>query len=259
MVYIAGGTFRMGAVSERSDEAPVHSVTVSPFWIARHETTVAEFSNFVRATGYKTDIERAGPTKVFDLKMHNWRDVKGANWRHPDGPSSTAAPEEPVVQVSWNDANAYAKWAGLRLPTEAEWEMAARGGLDGAIYAWGNDLRPGGRPAANWWQGHFPETNTLEDGYLGRAPVGRFAPNGFGLYDVAGNVWEWCADWYSGDYYRHSPRSNPAGPENGPGHVVKGGSFMCSENFCSGYRAASRRSHAAGSGTSNMGFRCAAY
>ena len=256
MVYLPGGTFRMGAISERVDEAPIHYVTVNPFWIARHETTVREFKRFVDSTGYKTDIERSGASKVFDLKLREWRDIKGANWRHPDGPQSKAAPDEPVVQVSWTDASAYAQWAGLRLPTEAEWEFAARGGLDGATYAWGNDLRPDGRPAANWWQGHFPDMNTLEDGYLGRAPVGKFPPNNYGLQDMTCNVWEWCADWYGGDYYAHSPRSNPAGPQSGPGRAVRGGSYLCSENFCTGFRVASRRSHLPDSGDCNLGFRC---
>ncbi|MBX7244769.1 MAG: formylglycine-generating enzyme family protein [Candidatus Sumerlaeaceae bacterium] len=257
MVLIPGGTFRMGSDHGQEFEKPVHKVTLKPYWIGRHEITVAEYRKFVEATGYMTQTEKAGSSKVFDVKKGDWVVMKGVSWRHPDGPKSQPAVDEPVSQVSWNDATAYTQWAGARLPTEAEWEFASRGGLDGAEYAWGNDLRPGGKPVANWWQGHFPDTNTLEDGYLRRAPVGKFPPNGYGLCDMTGNVWEWCSDWYGADYYAHSPRANPTGPPSGEGHVLKGGSFLCSENFCTGFRVSSRRMHVPDTGLNNMGFRIA--
>src|SRR5437764_4191584 len=193
MVFIKGGTFSMGTDDGMPDEAPVHQVALQSFWMDAHEVTVAEFAKFVAATNYETDAEKFGWSGVFNMKTGAWENVNGASWRHPDGPASQANSDEPVCQVSWHDAAAYARWAGKRLPTEAEWEYAARGGLTGKRYAWGDELRPGGKPVANWWQGHFPERNTGEDGYIGRAPVGQFAPNGYGLFDMAGNVWEWCA------------------------------------------------------------------
>lgn len=257
MVYIPGGTFRMGTNTGRAPEGPVHEVTVSPFWIDRHEVTVAEFARFVEATGHVTAAERDGISRRFDVETGRWEDVKGANWRHPEGPGSEADPREPVTQVSWHDAAAYAAWAGKRLPTEAEWEFAARGGLDQAEYAWGNDLSPGGRLMANWWQGHFPSQNLKEDGYAGRAPVGQFPPNGYGLYDITCNVWEWCADWYADDYFSRSPKLNPAGPATGKKRVVRGGSFLCSTNYCAGFRVAARNRHVPETGLNNIGFRCA--
>src|SRR5215218_4975900 len=207
MVLVKGGTFRMGADDEMPDESPSHEVRVESFWMDAREVTVGEFAKFVEATGYKTDAERFGWSGVFDRESGDWVRVDGADWRHPEGPASEAAPNEPVCQVSWRDASEYARWAGKRLPTEAEWEYAARGGLAGSRYAWGDELRPKGRPVANWWQGEFPARDTGEDGFQGRAPVGSFAPNGYGLYDVAGNVWEWCGDWYDERYYDASPRA----------------------------------------------------
>ncbi len=257
MVLIKGGTFQMGANDGMPFEAPVHEVAVKPFWIDTREVTVAEFAKFVAATNYKTDAENFGWSGVFNLETGEWERVDGANWRFPDGGKPAANPNEPVVQVSWRDAAAYAKWANKRLPSEAEWEFAARGGLTGKKYAWGDELRPQGKPAANWWQGVFPDKNTVEDGFLRRAPVGSFAPNGFGLYDTSGNVWEWCADWYSDDFYKNSPRENPAGAASGAERVIRGGSWMCAENFCTNYRVAARSHATPDSGLNNLGFRCA--
>ena len=257
MVFVEGGTFRMGAGDEMPDEAPAHEVAVAPFWIDAREVTVEEFSEFVTATGYRTDAERFGWSGVFDRESGGWTAVEGADWRHPEGPGSRAAPDEPVCQVSWRDAAGYARWAGKRLPTEAEWEYAARGGLAGRRYAWGDELRPGGRPVANWWQGSFPAHDSGEDGFRGRAPAGSFRPNGYGLHDVGGNVWEWCADWYAADYYAASPRENPRGPGAGSERVLRGGSWMCSENFCSNYRVAARSHATPDTGLDNLGFRCA--
>ncbi len=257
MVRIPGGKFRMGTVDGMPYEAPVHEIEVRPFLMDEHEVTVAEFAKFVEAKGYKTEAEKFGSSGAFNSHSGEWEMANGADWRHPEGPDSMARPDEPVVQVSWNDATAYAKWAGKRLPTEAEWEFAARGGLEGKKYAWGDDLRPGGRPVANWWQGNFPENNTIEDGFLMRAPVKSFAPNGYGLYDVAGNAWEWCADWYSADYYASSPKKDPLGPPSGDERVIRGGSWMCAENFCTNYRVAARSHSTPETGLNNLGFRCA--
>jgi formylglycine-generating enzyme required for sulfatase activity len=256
MVLIDGGNFLMGTEDGMPYEAPAHEVTLKSFWMDRHEVTVAEFAKFVVATGYKTDAEKFGWSGAFTLKTGEWKKTRGASWRHPDGPGSEASSNEPVCQVSWNDAVAYAKWAGKRLPTEAEWEYAARGGLEQRKYSWGDELRPGGKPVANWWQGSFPDRNTGEDGFVGRAPVESFAPNGYGLYDVTGNVWEWCADWYTDDYYLKSVRHNPSGPEDGKERVIRGGSWMCAENFCTNYRVAARSQATPDSGLNNLGFRC---
>ena len=257
MVLIGGGTFLMGAAEGMPYESPVHEVTLKAFWIDEREVTVAQFAEFVAATGYRTEAEKFGWSGVFNRATGEWEKVEGANWRHPDGPISQAAPDEPVCQVSWQDAAAYATWAGKRLPTEAEWEYAARGGLVGKEYAWGDELRPGGRPVANWWQGRFPEGDTGEDGFTGRAPAGSFRPNGYGLYDMTGTVGEWCADWYAPDYYLQSVRDNPVGPGAGSERVIRGGSWMCAENFCSNYRVAARSQATPDSGLNNLGFRCA--
>jgi formylglycine-generating enzyme required for sulfatase activity len=257
MALIKGGTFLMGTGDGMPYEAPAHETTIKAFWMDEHEVTVAEFSRFVAATGYRTDAEKYGWSGVFNLKTGEWEKVDGADWQHPDGPQSKAVSNEPVCQVSWSDAEAYAGWAGKRLPTEAEWEYAARGGLAGKKYAWGDDLRPLGKPVANWWQGHFPEHNTGEDGFIGRAPVKSFQPNGYGLYDVAGNVWEWCADWYGEDYYQSSAHDNPLGPTGGTERVIRGGSWLCAENFCTNYRVAGRSHATPDSGLNNLGFRCA--
>lgn len=246
----------MGASDEMPDETPVHTVKINDFWMDEHEVTVAEFAQFVKATNYRTEAEKFGWSGVFNLKTGEWERVDGANWRHPEGHESEAKPNEPVCQISWNDANEYAKWAGKRLPTEAEWEYAARGGLVGKKYAWGDDLRPHGKPVANWWQGSFPDKNTAEDGFIARAPVKSFPPNNFNLYDMAGNVWEWCADWYAPDFYERSPKENPFNNEGGAERVIRGGSWMCAENFCSNYRVAARSHATPDSGLNNLGFRC---
>ncbi|HJQ70176.1 MAG TPA: formylglycine-generating enzyme family protein [Blastocatellia bacterium] len=257
MIFIRGGSFRMGTGDGFAFEGPVHEITLEPFWIDKHEVTVGEFAKFVEATGYVTDAERFGWSAVFDVQSGEWRATGGSDWRHPEGPGSKARETEPVTQVSYNDATAYARWAGKRLPTEAEWEYAARGGLAGKKYAWSDELRPQEKWLANWWQGEFPATDTAEDGYRGRAPVGAFAPNGYGLYDMAGNVWEWCADWFDENYYRTSPKLNPAGPAKGAERVTRGGSWMCAENYCQGYRVAARSHSSAESAMNNLGFRCA--
>ncbi len=256
MVLINRGTFRMGTDDGMPYEAPAHEVKVESFWIDKHEVTVTEFARFVAATKYQTDAEKFGWSGVFNLGNGEWEKVDGANWRHPDGPGSNALSTEPVCQVSWNDAVTYSKWAGKRLPTEAEWEFAARGGLVGKRYSWGDELRPEGKPVANWWQGHFPDQNTGEDGYIRRSPVASFRANGYGLYDMAGNVWEWCSDWYQDDFYMQTARDNPTGPAAGKERVIRGGSWMCAENFCNDYRVAARSHATPDSGLDNVGFRC---
>lgn len=257
MVFIKGGKFLMGASDEMPYEAPVHEVSVNSFWMDEREVTVEEFAKFVGKTGYKTEAEKFGWSAVFNIKTGEWEKTDGADWRHPEGKGSETRSDEPVCQISWNDANEYAKWAGKRLPTEAEWEYAARGGLSGKKYSWGDKLRPEGKPVANWWQGSFPLNNTGEDGFIKRAPVGKFPPNGYGLRDIIGNVWEWCADWYADDYYSKTKQDNPKGAESGTERAIRGGSWMCAENFCSNYRVAARSHATPDSGMNNLGFRCA--
>lgn len=256
MMLISGGEFLMGSDEGMMPESPVHRVALKSFWMDKHEVTVREFEEFVRATGYKTDAEKFGWSGVFDLKRGEWTKGDGADWRNPDGDGTKPSPDEPVAQVSWNDAAAYAKWAGKRLPTEAEWEYAARGGLEQNMYSWGNELRPEGKPVANWWQGSFPDKNTVEDGFLKRAPVMSFPPNGYGLFDMAGNVWEWTSDWYDANYYKTSPKDDPKGAVSGTERSMRGGSWMCAENFCSNYRVAGRSHATPDSGLNNVGFRC---
>ncbi len=257
MVAIPGGTFTMGTNDGFPYEGPAHEVTVKPFKLDRSEVTVAQFAKFVADTGYKTEAETFGWSGVFDPAQGGWEKSDGATWRHPDGPASKAKDDEPVCQVSYNDALAYAKWAGKRLPTEAEWEYAARGGMKQKTYAWGDELRPNGKPVANWWQGVFPQKDTGEDGFTNRGPVGQFAPNGYGLLDMSGNVWEWCADWYADDYYLKSPKDNPTGPAQATDRVIRGGSWMCSENYCNNYRVAGRSKTTPDTALNNLGFRCA--
>jgi formylglycine-generating enzyme len=262
MALIPGGSFRMGTESSFPYEGPVHEVSVSPFYLDTHEVTNAQFAAFVKATGYRTVAERLGWSGVFDPKLEGsfkWKPVDGVDWRWPTGPGSSITGKEdyPVVQVCYEDAQGYARWAGKRLPTEAEWEFAARGGLDGKRYPWGDELEPGGRYMANYWQGIFPDRDLGKDGYKGIAPVGQFQPNGYGLYDMAANVWEWVQDRFSPTYYRESAPQNPAGPTTGDEYVIRGGSFLCAENWCQGYRAGARNKNTADSATEHMGFRCA--
>ncbi len=294
MIWVPGGEFVMGTDSETAwpDERPAHRVRVNGFWMDEHEVTNAEFQVFVKATGYITTAERAptaeeilrqsppgtpapapellvpgslvftptaGPVPLDDYSQW-WKWTPGASWKHPQGPDSTIEAKDsyPVVHVSWDDAAAYARWAGKRLPTEAEWERAARGGLEGKPYIWGDQAPSDTAIFANIWQGEFPNRNSSRDGFAGVAPVKSFAPNGYGLYDMAGNVWEWCADWYQRDLYRsragHGVVVNPAGPERSsdpanpftPERLQRGGSFLCNDNYCSRYRPSARHGCCAG-------------
>ncbi len=288
MVFISAGAFTMGADGQRPEERWAHRVRVDGFWIDRHEVTNAQFAAFVAATGYVTLAERgldpathpglpaellAPGSIVFipptDLSGGDitqwWQYVGGADWRHPEGPGSAIAGREnhPVVHVAYEDALAYARWRGRVLPTEAQWEHAARGGLDGQDYAWGSDYQPGGRLKANSWQGIFPVMNTGEDGYVGAAPVGCFDANGYGLHDMIGNVWEWTSDWYR-EGHAAEEAVNPTGPnllEIGfaPGEflrrVIKGGSHLCAPNFCSRYRPAARQPQEVDLSAAHLGFR----
>ncbi|TAP40068.1 formylglycine-generating enzyme family protein [Arthrobacter sp. S39] len=274
-VPLAGGGFQMGdAFGEgypSDGEVPVHEVRLPPFRIDATAVTNRMFGAFVADTGYRTEAEQFGTSAVFHLLLEApandvlgaaerapwWLNVRGADWAHPGGADSHWAdvPDHPVVHVSHHDALAYCSWAGRRLPTEAEWEFAARGGLAGKRYAWGDELTPGGGHRCNIWQGTFPGTNTAQDGFSGTAPVKSFAPNGYGLYETAGNVWEWCADWFLPKYYRNSPVDNPQGPTIGAGRVMRGGSYLCHDSYCNRYRVAARTSNTPESSSGNCGFR----
>jgi len=260
MVRLPGGVFLMGTQDgEEEGEGPIHEVKLGPFWIDKTEVTVGEFARFVEATGHKTAAEKDGSSKAYNLDVGKWVQTPGATWRHPEGAEGGAArANDPVVQVSWEDAKAYANWTGKRLPTEAEWEFAARGGLGQARFAWGNELLPNGKYLANWYQGEWRKNNTADDGFSGRAPVGSYPPNGFGLNDMTGNVWEWVADRHSFEYFSVSPADDPHGPTTGTERVVRGGSYLCDDSTCKGYRVASRKSHVPDTGLNNIGFRCAA-
>jgi formylglycine-generating enzyme len=289
MVWMEGGSFVMGS-NEFVDALPLHQVEVSGFYMDEHEVTNAQYAEFVEATGYITVAERmldpadfpAVPADklvpgsvVFSppathVSLQNplqwWKYVPGASWKHPEGPGSSIVGKDndPVVQVSYEDARAYAKWAGKRLPTEAQWEYAARGKESTDSYYWGASLMPEGKWRANIFQGSFPESNTAEDGFPGIAAGKSFAPNSNGLYDMEGNVWEWCSDLYRHDYYEKSARQNPQGPTSSydpyePGvtkHVQRGGSFMCSDQYCNRYKAGSRGKGEISSASNNLGFRC---
>ena len=299
MIWIESGVFRMGSDRHYPEEAPVHRVAVDGFWIDRTPVTNRQFKDFVRATGHVTfaeivpkaeDYPGALPHMIYagsltftppghavDLRDYSqwWSFTKGADWRHPYGPKSNinALDNHPVVHVAFRDALAYAQWAGKELPSEAEWEFAARGGLDGADYAWGDELTPNGRHMANTWQGEFPRQNTNGDGFERTSPVTAFPPNGHGVYDMIGNVWEWTADWYSQKHQGDAPKAccipqNPrGGSQDGsydpatanvriPRKVIKGGSHLCAPNYCRRYRPAARHAEQVDTSTSHLGFRC---
>jgi len=300
MVHIPGGTFAMGSQAFYPEEAPVRRVSVGPFWIDEAPVTNARFADFVAATGHVTLAElppdpkvypgmlpelahpgslvfekTAGPVDLTSRATPWWHFRLGADWRHPTGPDSSieGLEDHPVVHVTWFDADAFATWAGKSLPTEAEHEFAARGGLEGCEYAWGDELAPGGRMMANYWQGRFPYANTEEDGWLRTSPVRAYPANGYGLYDMVGNVWEWTQDWY-GLPKREAKRKGaccvPANPRGGtrggsfdradpvpiPRKVMKGGSHLCADDYCKRYRPAARHPQAVDTSTSHLGFRC---
>jgi formylglycine-generating enzyme required for sulfatase activity len=276
MVYLPGSRFLMGSderISSPADgEGPVRNVRLSPFWIDTCTVTNEQFAAFVEATGYVTDAERFGWSYVFagllpaDVPPTRakadapwWHQVLGADWRHPEGPHSTLTGRlgHPVVHVSWHDAVAYSRWAGKRLPTEAEWECAARGGLVGKRYPWGDEFAPGGKHRCNIWQGRFPTYNSLDDGYLGTCPADAFPPNSYGLFNVAGNVWEWCADWWSATYHQRGPYDDPPGPPAGDRKVLKGGSYLCHPAAGLRCRPAARSGATPDASTGDVGFRCA--
>jgi formylglycine-generating enzyme required for sulfatase activity len=260
MVRIPAGRFWMGNdYADQLDQRPMREVAIDEFWLDRHEVTNAEFARFVAATHYLTTAEQLGRSHVFDPLAKAWKTVAGADWRHPRGPDSSilGRDDHPVVQVSGHDATAYARWAGKRLPTEAEWEYAARGGLFDAAYPWGREARPDGRYLANTWQGWFPDEDLGGDGHRGLAPVGGFPPNRFGLFDMSGNVWEWCADWYAADAYQRGAVANPAGPDEGRRRVRRGGSWLCAPNWSDGPKVSTRDSAAPDASANHLGFRCA--
>jgi formylglycine-generating enzyme required for sulfatase activity len=303
MVFIPGGTFMMGGDSQQaaSDEYPKHEVKVKPFWMDQTEVTNAQFAAFVKASGYITTAEQkpdwevlrkelpAGTPKPADsmlvpaslvftptagpVDLNNfgawWRWQKGADWKHPEGPGSSVVGKEnyPVVHISWYDARAYCEWAGKRLPTEAEWEFAARGGLKNNAYPWGNEPVYTGAAKCNSWEGDFPYWNEQRDGYLRLAPVRSFAPNGYQLFDMAGNVWEWCNDWYNADYYKSLQKGTTVDPRGGSKSFdpndpslakrsLRGGSFLCNDSYCSGYRVSRRMKSSPDTGLEHTGFRC---
>ncbi len=275
MVLIPAGKMTMGAVDGATDEQPIRDVKLSGFWMDRTEVTNGDFARFVQETGYVTLAERPGAggvaaggwVFVISDSGSKWQQLPDANWRHPEGAASDIEEREkfPVVQVAWEDAAAFARWAGKRLPTEAEWEYAARGGAMHLPYVWGRELTPGGHWFANIWQGPLAPNTPAADGFVSRAPVGSFRPNDYGLADMAGNVWEWTADWYRADYYVKGPRKDPPGPAESldpaepgvPKRVVRGGSFLSSETNGGGYRPSARRKEALAHAASDLGFRCA--
>lgn len=281
MVRVPGGTFTMGTDDDvgfpQDGEGPAREVHVDPFYVDRTAVTNGDFARFVQDTGYTTEAEEFGWSYVFGdlLPEENeeyvidsvgsapwWVGVRGASWLRPEGPGTHVKDrlDHPVVHVSWNDAVAYAEWAGKRLPTEAEWEKAARGGLEGATFPWGDELTPDGEHRCNIWQGSFPDENTEDDGFFGPAPVDEFEQNDFGMCNVAGNVWNWVADWFSADYHTTDEydHDDPTGPPDGDSKVMRGGSFLCHDSYCNRYRVAARSQNTPDSSTQNIGFRLAA-
>ncbi|TYC15723.1 formylglycine-generating enzyme family protein [Micromonospora sp. MP36] len=274
---IPGGSFEMGDAFDEGypadGEGLVHTVTVSSFYLDVTAVTNAQFATFVKDTGYVTQAEQFDSSAVFHLAVEAqpsdilgrvpeapwWLTVRGADWKHPQGPLSSIEriQNHPVVHVSWFDAQVYCDWAGKRLPTEAEWEYAARGGLRSRRYPWGDELTPRGRWMCNIWQGDFPSRNTLDDGFLTTAPVKSYRPNGYGLWNMVGNVWEWCADWFSATYYQISAPVDPVGPPSGDARVMRGGSYLCHHSYCRRYRVAARSGNTPESSSGNLGFRCA--
>ena len=256
-------------------EGPVRPVKLSAFEIDIYPVTNLDFAAFIDATDYRTEAEQFGwsfvfwahlpPDRLDELVEDTvaaapwWCKVPGTSWRAPEGPGSDISerPNHPVVHVSWNDAAAYAAWARKSLPTEAQWEFSARGGLEQKLYPWGDELTPGGRHLCNIWQGEFPRVDTAEDGFAGTCPVDAFPPNAYGLYSMTGNVWEWCSDWFSNQFRSHPAAHDPAGPAGGEAKVMKGGSFLCHASYCNRYRVAARTSNTPDSSASNIGFRCA--
>lgn len=278
MVTIPSGSFLMGTDTKEGfpgdGEGPVRRVEVDSFQISPYAVTNAEFKDFVDATGYVTEAERFGWSFVFHLLVSEetrqrvtnvplganwWLVVKGASWKCPEGPDSDVQDRmnHPVVHISWNDAEAYCKWADVRLLTEAEWEYAARGGLEQKTYPWGDLLKPNGEHRCNIWQGKFPVHNSALDGYIGTAPVDAYQPNGYGLYNMAGNAWEWCSDWFSPAYHRQSAARNPVFTEPTGRRSMRGGSYLCHRSYCNRYRVAARSSNTPDSSTGNCGFRVA--
>ena len=280
LVAVPHGEYWMGAPPgdgyETDGEGPVHRVELSAFWIAATTVTNADFAEFCDDTGYVTIAERDRWSFVFGGLLPDdfpptrgvaaapwWRQVEGSDWRHPAGAHTTHLDvlDHPVVHVSWDDAQAYCSWSGTRLPTEAEWEYAARGGLDRTRFPWGDQLEPGGEHRMNVFQGEFPGANTAADGYAGTAPVRSFPPNGFGLYETSGNVWEWCADWFSPETYANESaegvRVDPTGPSAGTHRVMRGGSYLCHDSYCNRYRVGARSANTPDSAAGNIGFRVA--
>ena len=276
MVSVAGGAFQMGSDDRwaypADGEGPVRRISVSPFWVDRYAVSNARFAAFVEATGYRTEAEHYGWSFVFAGLLPDdfpptqavaeapwWRRVEGADWRHPEGPQSSVEEraEHPVLHLSWTDARAYCAWAGKRLPTEAEWEFAARGGLERRAFPWGDDREPGGRHRMNVWQGTFPSENTTADGFYGTCPVQAFPPNGYGLHNMTGNVWEWTSDWFDPSFRRRDREHDPQGAPPGAHRVQKGGSYLCHHSYCRRYRVAARQGSTPDSSTGNVGFRCA--
>jgi sulfatase modifying factor 1 len=282
-VVIPAGRFRMGDSSGDGNpgdgETPVHEVSLPAFSIDATSVTSSVFAAFVAATGFRTEAETFGFSAVFHLAIDApaedlmgpaagtpwWFGVRGADWAHPGGANTSieGLEDHPAIHISWNDAQAYCAWAGRRLPTEAEWERASRGGIEGAKYPWGDELLDAsGQGAAQWrcniWQGKFPAANTVDDGWLTTAPVHSFRPNDFGLWQTVGNVWEWCADWYSPVYYESSPADDPHGPALGTGRVLRGGSYLCHDSYCNRYRNSARSSNTPDSSMGNAGFRTVA-